>query len=273
MTGSRSRALRPGFEGKPPRLFGHRGAAGVAPENTLVSFRRAREAGVDVFELDVHATRDGEVVVLHDPTLDRTTDGAGPVAALTFAELERLDAGHRFTADGGRTHPFRGQGVRVPRLAELLAELPDVPLNIEIKCEGAGIIDAVVGMARAARARVVLAAEHDVIMRAIRAAAPDLPTSCATGEVAAFIGALQSGTSPTLPEGAVALQIPPTFGDVTLVDAASVAAAHALRAEVHVWTVNDPDEARRLLALGCDGIISDVPHVMRTVVDAARAGR
>jgi glycerophosphoryl diester phosphodiesterase len=76
-----------------------------------------------------------------------------------------------------------------------------------------------------------------------------------------------------LPDGAVALQIPPTFGDVTLVDATSVAAAHALGAEVHVWTINDPGEARRLLALGCDGIISDAPHVMRPIVDAARAGR
>lgn len=268
-----SRAVRRGFEGEPPRLFGHRGAAGVAPENTLASFRRAHEAGVDVFELDVHATRDGEVVVLHDPTLDRTTDGAGPVAAVTFAELARLDAGHRFSPDDGRTFPFRGQSIRVPRLAELLAEFPDTPLNIEIKCEGAAILDAVVRMVRAARSRIVLAAEHDVIMQAIRAAAPDLPTSCATGEVAAFIGALQNGTPPTLPDGAVALQIPPTFGDVTLVDAASVAAAHALGAEVHVWTINDPAEARRLLALGCDGIISDVPHVMRPIVEAGRAGR
>jgi len=265
--------VRRGFDGTPPRLFGHRGAAGVAPENTLASFRRAHAAGVDVFELDVHATRDGEVVVLHDPTLDRTTDGAGAVAAVTFAELARLDAGHRFTPDDGRTFPFRGQGLRVPRLAELLAEFPDMPLNVEIKCEGAAILDAVVALVRAARSPIVLAAEHDVIMQAIRAAAPDLPTSCATGEVAAFIGALQNGTTPMLPDGAVALQIPPTFGDVTLVDAASVAAAHALGAEVHVWTINDPGEARRLLALGCDGIISDVPHVMRPVVDAARAGR
>jgi glycerophosphoryl diester phosphodiesterase len=245
----------------------------VAPENTLASFRRAYEAGVDVFELDVHATRDGEVVVLHDPTLERTTDGAGPVAALTYAELARLDAGHRFTPDDGRTFPFRNQGLRVPRLAELVMQFPDTPLNVEIKCEGAALLDAVVAMVRAARSRIVLAAEHDVIMQAIRVAAPDLPTSCATGEVAAFIGALQNGAAPTLPDGAVALQIPPTFGDVTLVDEGSVAAAHALGAEVHVWTINDPDEARRLLALGCDGIISDVPHLMRPIVDAARAGR
>jgi glycerophosphoryl diester phosphodiesterase len=261
-----------GFAGAPPRLFGHRGAAGVAPENTLPSFRRAVADGVDVLELDVHATRDGEVVVLHDPTLERTTDGVGPVASLTFAEVAALDAGHRFSADGGRTFPFRGQKIRVPRLVELLRALPDVPLNVEIKPEGADIIAAVVRMVRATRTRIVLAAEHDVIMQAIRAAAPDLPTSLATGEVAAFIGALQMGEPPPLPVGAVALQIPPTFGDVTLVDAASVAAAHRLGAEIHVWTINDPAEARRLLGLGCDGIMSDVPHLVHPVIAARRAG-
>src|ERR1700747_2744500 len=104
--------MRPAFQGARPRLFGHRGAAGVAPENTLPSFHRARADGADVFELDVHATRDGAIVVLHDASLERTTDGAGPVAALTAAELSRLDAGHRFTPDGGRTFPYRGQGIR-----------------------------------------------------------------------------------------------------------------------------------------------------------------
>jgi glycerophosphoryl diester phosphodiesterase len=264
--------VRIGFLGEPPRLFGHRGAAGVAPENTLPSFARAKADGADVFELDVHATRDGEVVVLHDPTLERTTDGAGPVAALTFAELSRLDAGHRFSSDGGRTHPFRGQGIRVPRLAELLRAFPDAPLNIEIKSEGADIVAAVVAMARAAPSPVVLAAEHDVIMQTIRAAAPDLPTSLAATEVAAFIGALRDGERPSLPAGAVALQIPPTYGGVTLVSGESVAAAHALGAEVHVWTINDPGEARRLLALGCDGIITDVPHVIAPLLAARRAG-
>src|SRR5512140_1883598 len=109
--------MRAAFPGPPPRVFGHRGAAGVAPENTLVSFRRACADGADVFELDVHATADGEIVVLHDPTLERTTDGAGPVSTIRFAELERLDAGFRFSVDGGRTFPFRGRQVRVPRLA------------------------------------------------------------------------------------------------------------------------------------------------------------
>jgi len=258
------------FPGATPRVFGHRGAAGLAPENTLPSFRRARDDKADVLELDVHGTADGEIVVLHDPTLDRTTDGAGPVAALPYAAVARLDAGFHFTPDGGRTHPLRGRGVRVPRLAELLRELPDAPLNIEIKQETPAIVADVVALLRAAGTKVVLAAEHDVIMHEIRRVASDIPTSLAAGEVAAFVNALQAGERPPLPEGAVALQIPPRYGTIELITRETVAAAHAAGAEIHAWTINDEAEMRALLALGCDGIISDFPAVARRVVDGAR---
>ena len=260
--------MRRGFPGPAPRLFGHRGAAGDAPENTMASFARAHADGADVFELDVHATADGEIVVLHDATLDRTTEATGPVCALTWRDLEHVDAGFHFTADGGRTYPQRGRGVRVPRLAELVDAYPDVPLNIEIKQAEPRIVDTVVALVRRSRATVVLAAEHDAIMADIRASAPDLPTSLSTGEVAAFIFALRDGKPPPLPEGAVALQIPPAFNDIPLVTAESVAAAHALGAEMHVWTINDVAEATRLLALGCDGIITDHPARMRGVLSA-----
>ena len=263
-------ASRAGFAGPRPRLFGHRGAAGVAPENTLVSFCRAWEAGVDVLELDVHATADGEVVVIHDATVDRTTDGSGEVRSLTMRDLERLDAGFRFSPDGGRTFPYRGQGVAVPRLADLLQELPDAPLNIEIKQEHPSIVREVVDLVRAARASIVLAAEHDAIMREIREAAPDVPTSLSALEVATFVRALHAGDQPMLPAGAVALQIPPRFGDVVLVNVETLEAAHAQGAEIHVWTINDPDEVRELVALGCDGIISDFPDLVRAVVEEGR---
>jgi len=260
------------FPGRRPRVFGHRGAAGVAPENTLVSFNRALADGADVLELDVHATSDGEIVVLHDATLERTTDGAGPVASHTWNEIARLDAGFHFTPDGGRTFPFRGRGVGIPRLTDLLRECPRVPLNVEIKQPEPPIVEAVVALVRGTNARVLLAAELDPIMQQIRATAPDIPTSLAAGEVAAFIAAVQSGAPPTLPPGAVALQIPPRYGNVTLVDAATLAAAHGLGAELHVWTINDVDEMRRLLDLGCDGIMSDFPARVRVVVNEARRG-
>src|SRR5258706_10758218 len=120
------------FDTPRPRVFGHRGAAGEAPENTLVSFERAVACGADVFELDVHATRDGTIVVFHDPTLERTTDGMGALKERTWAELCELDAGYQWTVDG-RTFPFRGKGIRVPSLAELFARFPDACFNIEVK--------------------------------------------------------------------------------------------------------------------------------------------
>ena len=114
-------------------VIGHRGAAAEAPENTLSSFTRALSAGADALELDVRVTADGVPVVIHDPTLDRTTDRAGAVASLSVQEVRAADAGARFTPDGGASLPFRGQGVTVPTLAEVLQRFPGTPLVVELK--------------------------------------------------------------------------------------------------------------------------------------------
>lgn len=134
-----------------PRVFGHRGAAALAPENTLPSFALAQALGAPYLELDVRATRDGAVVVIHDATVDRTTDGSGPVAELSFSRLERLDAGYRFSLDG-TSFPYRGQGVRVPRLEQVLRQFPGACLNIEIKQAEPDIVEDVVRLLRAEEA-------------------------------------------------------------------------------------------------------------------------
>lgn len=262
------------FDTPRPRVFGHRGAAGEAPENTMVSFERAAACGADVFELDVHATRDGTIVVLHDPTLERTTDGAGPVKEITWAELQRLDAGHHFSVDGN-AFPFRGRDVRVPSLAELFARFPEACFNIEVKQAEPQIARDVVQLVflYGLGPRVVLAAEHDEIMQQVRAAAAgSIATSYATGEVADFIFKLRDGALAEHHPVGRALQIPVSFNGIDLVTAESVRAAHDLGLEMHVWTINDRDEMERLLDLGVDGIISDLPGVARAVVDGRRKG-
>jgi glycerophosphoryl diester phosphodiesterase len=208
----------------------------------------------------VHATADGHVVVLHDPTLDRTTDGSGPVKAVTLAELERLDAGFRFTAVDG-SHPYRGQGLRVPTLRQLLAAAPAVPLNIEIKQEDPPIVGRVLADLDAfgARERTLLAAEHHVIMERIRAEAPDVVTSASSAEVADFVFRLRDGQLDGWGSPAVALQVPPDYQGTVIVSAESVAAAHRLGLEVHVWTINVEAEMERLLDLGVDALMSDFP--------------
>jgi len=205
----------------------------------------------------VHASADGVVVVIHDPTLDRTTDATGAVKAFPLDALRAVDAGARFRAPDG-TFPYRDRGIGIPTLAEVLDAFPGVPLNIEIKQDEppieANVLETLDRVG--ARARVLLAAEEAAIMARIRAAAPDVVTSFSSAEVAAFVLGPPEGTS--LPR-AFALQIPPVYGDRRLITAESVAAAHALGMEVHAWTINDEDEMDALLELGVDGLMTDWP--------------
>jgi glycerophosphoryl diester phosphodiesterase len=257
-----------------PRVFGHRGAAGVAPENTVPSFALAAALGAGYLELDVHATSDGEIVVMHDAELGRTTDGEGLVRAHSAAQLASLDAGFRFSHDGA-AFPYRGQGVRIPTLAAVLREFPHHPINIEIKQEDPPIVDAVVEVVRQAGAleRVLLAAEHDEIMTSIRRCAgggEGVAIGMATGDVIAFLDRLsREDWSGYTPPGS-ALQIPTAFGGIELVTAASIAAAHRLGLEVHVWTINDAVEIERLLDLGVDGIMSDLPGLVAAAINRRR---
>ncbi|MCK6555225.1 glycerophosphodiester phosphodiesterase [Candidatus Binatia bacterium] len=263
--------MRPPFlVDRKPRVFGHRGAAGLAPENTLPSFALGLTLGADILELDVHASRDGIIVVIHDPTLERTTNGSGEVRDHTFHELRQLDAGYHFTRDG-RDFPFRGQGVRLCTLEEVLREFPLAPCNIELKQGEPSIVADVVQLITRldAHRRVLLAAEHDEIMREIRACSGEIATSFSAAEVADFVRRCASGDLAGFRPAGCALQIPPRFGDFDLVTTASVEAAHAAGLDVHVWTINHRDEMDALLALGVDGIISDLPGVARLAVDAA----
>jgi glycerophosphoryl diester phosphodiesterase len=118
-----------------PLRFAHRGGSHLAPENTLAAFTLGARYGANALETDIQLTRDGEVVTIHDATVDRTTDGTGLVASSTLAELRRLDAGFRFTPDGGATYPMRGQGISIPTLAEVFAAFPTLRINIDLKAE------------------------------------------------------------------------------------------------------------------------------------------
>src|SRR5262249_25313177 len=153
------------LDGPRPRLFAHRGGSGVAPENTIEAFVLGLAAGAERLELDVHATADGEGVVIHDPTVDRTTDGTGEGRSLPLADGARPAAGCRFADADGR-FPFRGRAVRIPTLASLLEAFPGVPLNIEIKQREPAIEHAVLAVLDRfdARRQVVLAAEDAAIM-------------------------------------------------------------------------------------------------------------
>jgi glycerophosphoryl diester phosphodiesterase len=261
----------PFFALEPPIAIGHRGAAGEAPENTLVSFERALADGAQVLESDVHPTRDGEVVLLHDDELDRTTDGAGPVSARTLAELRRLDAGYRFRPDAG--FPFRGRGVRIPTLAEALETFPRLRFNLEIKERSPGLIERTLDLVAGREDRTLLAAAADAIMADLRAAVARRDSKVAigasAGDVLGFVRSALDGIPP--PPGPMALQVPPDFAGRPLVTPRFVEHAHAHGLHVHVWTIDEPREIERLLDLGVDGVMSDFPA--RVVAAIARRAR
>ncbi|MCW5889846.1 MAG: glycerophosphodiester phosphodiesterase [bacterium] len=219
----------------------------------------------------MHATSDGHVVVLHDPDVDRTTDGSGPVRTMTLAQLQALDAGWQHRAPDG-SHPHRGKGIVVPTLDALLAAHPGVPLNIEIKQDEPAIEAAVLAVLdrHGARRQTLLAAEHSRIGTRIRAAAPDMLTSFSAEEVADFVGRLRENRWEGYVPPAVALQVPPAWDGMEIVTTPFLEAAHRFELEVHVWTVNQPVEMHRLLELGVDGLITDLPAVAMEVMRRRR---
>jgi glycerophosphoryl diester phosphodiesterase len=264
----------PYFAVPTPTVIGHRGAAGEAPENTLPSFARALADGAAILESDVHLTRDEVPVLLHDDTLERTTDGAGRVETLTLVELQALDAGYHFSPDGGRTHPFRGRGVRVPTLAQAYAAFPGARFNLELKDGGEELVRAALDATLAAGdpERTLLTAGDDALMRrlreqvASRGAAVALGASA--GEVLAFLRSALDRRPP--PPGPMALQVPPEFAGRPLVTREFVEHAHAHGVFVHVWTIDEPDAMRALLALGVDGIVTDHPARLAAVIRERR---
>jgi glycerophosphoryl diester phosphodiesterase len=255
----------------PLRLYAHRGAAAECPENTLPSFRRALEIGVDALETDVHMTRDGVPVVSHDPTAERLGGVRVAWRDLDLADAKKIDLGWGFVArDGSR--PFAGTGVHIPTLEELIVELPGVPLNVDLKQAEPPMVKPVLALLRRLRAedRVTLASFRWRTLVDVRRRGYDGDTSLSQAEVAALVGAPRH-TFRNLPFVGVAAQIPVKVGPLRLATRRFIDKCHAVGLRVDFWTINDPAEAEQLLALGADGIMTDDPAAIAPVFARRRA--
>jgi len=255
-----------------PRIFGHRGAAGEFPENTMVSFERAVRAGAIYLELDVHMSCDGEIVVSHDEGLARSCGRDALIREMKWAEIQDGDAGYTRTFDGGATFPFRGRAIKVPRLSDVLGAFGDVNYLIEIKQTEPSLVRQLLATVDATglRRRVLIASEFDEPIRVVRSLAPQIPTNFPYGEVVEFLQAM-AGTRPGYEPHGAALQIPPEYQGWQLVTTESVEFAHRCGVELHIWTVNEEREMNRLLECGVDGLISDFPA--RALAVARSRGR
>lgn len=253
--------------GASPVVLAHRGAAAYAPENTLESFALALEMGADILELDVHATSDHTVVVIHDETIDRTSDGMGRVAALTLAELRLYDFGHAFSPDGGATHPYRARGVLVPTLDEVLGRFPGARVNIEIKQTVPDILDLVwqVVRDRSAEDRVLITAPPEVIARWSRLSAGRTALAVDGDAARRFVGSVVAKVDVIYRPDADVLQFPLLwkvgFTTIRLDTPEIISRAHALGLRIDYWTIDDELTMRRLFRLGADAITTNRPDL------------
>ena len=247
-------ALRP--------VIGHRGNAAHAPENTLESFRQAVALGVDALEMDVHLTGDGTVVVIHDSTLDRTTDRSGRVDRLSLGEIQDADAGARFTPDRGATWPYLDYGITVPTLDDVLVSYPDTPLLIEIKTAAASRATRRVIEERGAVGRCIVASFD---WRALEAFSG---SGIATGSSYRDTLRLLARAIVRVPPARVsfdAMCMPPEYRGIPLPVGGYARILSASGIPVHVWTVDEPAEARRLWRKGVCGMITNDPATLLEV--------
>jgi len=235
----------------------------------MIAFSGAVDFGFRYLETDLHMSADGTLVTFHDDTLDRTTDGSGSVSKRSLAELKHLDAAYRF--DPVHHFPYRGTGVEIPTLEELVRAFPDCVFTLDMKQPGLE--------AALAKAIVDLDIEDQVIVGSFRDSRtkrfrkliqPGVATSSATWETARLV--LSAKTGRPISIKADALQVPVRMKGVTVVDQKFVERAHLLGKQVHVWTVNDPDDMTDLLDLGVDGIITDRPDLLADVMRERGSG-
>jgi glycerophosphoryl diester phosphodiesterase len=258
---------RPYFGPAVPIPFAHRGGAKRRPENTLLAFRNAADLGYRHIETDIHVTSDGHFVCFHDLTLERTTNGRGNLRDHTLSELKQLDAGHNFVENGSYT--FRGAGARIPTLEEALALDSSLHYNLELKPEDPALAHRLWDFIdhHGIHDRVLVASEHDRLTEAFRRQSRGrVATSAGRNGAKRFWARVLTGTWRNAMFPFDALQIPPVYRGVDVITPRFMEAAHHHGIQVHVWTVDDPAQMYRLLAVGIDGLMTDVPDVLMDVL-------
>lgn len=255
-----------------PLVIAHQGGDGLWPGDTLYAFEKAVKLGADVLEMDAHITKDGHIVLMHDESVDRTTDGTGLIEDLTLGELKQLDAAYLWSNDDGKTFPYRGQGIQVPTLDELFTKFPQMRYVIEIKLTTNPIDKPLCDLIRkhSMQDKVVVASFHDVAMENFRNTCPEVTTSASRTEVRNYVllgkaflwgfyfPKFQTIQPPWNPNDSLGIQI---------MTARFIRESHTKNIRVEPWTVNDPALMKRYIDWGVDGIITDRPDLMLDILN------
>lgn len=256
--------------GQRPLVIAHGGGQGLQPPNTIPAFENSVALGCDALEMDLHVTKDGVLVTLHDETIDRTSDGTGRLNDFTLAELKEKNFGFKFKDPAGN-RPYRNQPVRLATLEELFTRFPAMPMIVELKDRGANGVQAAAELVRLIgkhrRTNVIVAAFDDVTLDEFRRqSAGRVPTASPMERTRMFVICNQGWLDWFAPGGDHALQIPVAASGFRLDTPRLMRAAHRRNLAVHYWTINDAAEMKRLIELGADGIMTDRPDRMLAVL-------
>lgn len=248
-----------------PEVIAHQGGKGQWPGETIYAFEQATKLGVDILEMDVHSTRDGHLVLMHNDTVDETTNGTGHIKGFLLDDLKKLDAGYRWTADNGKTFPFRGKNIRVATLEEVLKKFSDKRMNIEIKQSQPSVVDPLCEMIEKHMDKVLVASFSNDVIEQFRTRCPKVATSASFNELKSF--RLRHNPFAGDPSRPDCIQVKDRLLAIQIITKSLVDKAHRLKFPVHAWTVNDIEGMRRLIALGVDGIITDYPGPLLALVE------
>lgn len=263
------------FDVKRPLVIAHQGGEGLAPSSTLTAFINAWEMGVDVLEFDVHMTKDGLLVAIHDPTVDRTTNGTGKVNEMTLKEIKKLDAGYYFQNEKGE-HPFRDKGITIPTVEEIFETIKDDDMLYIIEIKETNDPSLYKTIARkmweklkafGLEKRVMLASfDQDIVDYILEASDGKAIVSAGRKEATKFVVFHKLFLNSLYRPAVDAIHIPTREGKFNLADQKLIRGAHKRGMVVHYWTINDKETMRELIRIGADGIMTDRPDLLFEVL-------
>ena len=250
-----------------PACIAHRGGGEEWPENTLLAFEKSVELSCDAIETDLHQTKDGEFVIFHDDTLQRTTNGTGEIKNFTLEELKKLDDAYLFSQDGGQTYPYRGKGIKIPELKEALQKLPNTVFILEVKDPDLDLRKLIkVVKELGAFERVYFTSFIENVLENLRSAEPDAISGFAHSEVKKILYFYYLKLLPFYKPVGQSLQVPPSHEGRAIVTKDWVEAMHEKGLEVLVWTINEEPEMKTLISQGVDGIMTDRPTLLKKIL-------
>ena len=244
-----------------PKVIANRGAGGLWPENTLYAFEQATAMGVDILEMDVRRSADGQLVLIHDSSVERTTNGIGPVGQLTLAELQALDAAYHWSDDGGQTYRYRDQGITVPTIPEVFRTLPESRMNIEMKTAQPALATTLCALIHKHELpeQVLVSSFSQIALQQFREVCPGVATSASDEEVKVFFILNLTFLGPIYSPVFHALQVPEQRDWIRVITPGFVRTAHGRGLAVFVSTMNEQIDLQHMLEIGVDGVVSNDP--------------